>query len=81
MIEIIINKNTYFFNELNDAKFKNTFADDRLKKFHVKKNNFIIQFSNNRIEKLNDDAIDDDDDFSLSFDVTMNRDEDLILSD
>ena len=81
MIEIIINKNTYLFSELNDARLKNTFVDDRLKKFHVKKNSPIIQLPDNRIEKLSDDAIDDDDDFSPPSDVTMNRDENLISPD
>ena len=81
MVETIINKGTYFLSELDGARLKNTFADDRLKKFHVRKDSPIIQLPDNRIEKLSDDAIDDDDDPPPPSDVAMNRDEDLISPD
>ena len=36
IIEIIVNKNIYFLIELNDTDLKNTFADNRFKKFRFR---------------------------------------------
>ena len=51
IIEAIVNKNTYFLNELNGADLKDTFADNRFKKFHSRSISDAEEISLDSIEK------------------------------